>query len=199
MTTPSQVELETSILLMLAEEARASNRRLRAEEIAAKFVPPVGGTQVQIALQHLERTGMASGNFDNPRSSGFQITRGGIVAVEDQFDRIDEGPNTSYRPKASVEAFDADELQSLADEGTYVFPVPPEVGSSTGAVPAPVVIHNHVNPIITNNNAGPSGDAEANRLAQSGARAGWTNALIAIIACVVVVAVTLWAAGKLPF
>jgi len=190
-----------SILLMLAEEARASNRRLRAEEIARKFVPPAGETQVRISLQHLQKIGLASGSFDNPRSAGFQITREGIVAVEAQFDRVDDGENTSYHPaEVSAPVFNADELQSLAEQGTYVFPVPPEANlpaKDTG--PAPVVIHNHVNPVITNNNTMPSSDPEANRLARSGARAGWTNAVIAIIACVVVVAITLWAAGKLPF
>ena len=196
MTGYKQEHLETSILLMLVEEARVSNRRLKLPTIARQFVPNVGETQVKLGLDHLVKQGLASCSFDNPSSSGFQVTREGIVAVENNFDRIDDGENSSYRPKAPV--FDDQELSSLAAEGTYVFPAPPDTPALSEAPPAPVVINNYVSPTFNNSNVS-AGDPEAGRVAKSGARAGWANVWVAIIAAIGVILVTLWIDGKLHF
>jgi hypothetical protein len=198
MAAPTQEELETSILLMLGEEARVSHARLTVDQIARKFISPIGKTQIQIALQHLTKLGLASSNFDNPRASGFQITRDGIVAIERDFDRIDEAENSSYRPKTQA-AFSDDQLADLAEQGTYVFPVPPEPERTAhDTVPAPVIIHNHVNPVFNNSVSSPA-DPEANRNARSGAIAAWFNVWIALLIGVAVILVSLWIAGKLSF
>jgi hypothetical protein len=195
-TNYTQEDVETSILLMLAEEARTSNRRLRSSAIAKKFVPNVGETQVKLALDHLVKQGLASSSFDNPSSSGFQITRNGIIAVENNFDRVDDGENSSYRPKPP--AFSNEDLNSLAAEGTYVFPAPPDGPAAEDSPPAPVIINNYVSPTFSNSNVSTA-DPEAGRVAKSGARAGWANVWVAVIAAVAVILVTLWAAGKLHF
>jgi hypothetical protein len=62
------------------------------------------------------------------------------------------------------------------------------------------IIQNNVNvsPIINNTVSQPSSEnSEQTALARSGARAGWANALIALLVGGVVVIVTLWASGKL--
>lgn len=187
------------MLLMLGEEARASNRRLLAFDISRKFIPPIGETQIRLSLTHLENQGLVSSNFDNPRSSGYQITRGGLLAIERSFERIDEGESSSYRPRAST-SFSEDELEELAAEGTYVFPVPPDSEAQIGnSVPAPIIIHNHMNPVFnnTNTNASSQNDAEVSRIARSGTRAGWVNVLIALVVGVAGIFVSLWIAGKI--
>ena len=201
--TPTQEELETSILLMLGEEARASSRRLSAAHIARKFIPPVGETQIKISLAHLKNQGLVSSNFDNPKSLGYQVTRDGLLTIEGKFDRVEEGENSSYRPKAES-SFSAGELEDLAAQGTYVFPVPPEGASAIrDSVPAPIIIHNHVNPVFNNTNASTSvpspNDLDASRAARSGTRAGWANVWIALIVGVAGLLVALWIAGKIHF
>jgi hypothetical protein len=181
---------------MLAEEARISDRRLRSSAIARKFVPNVGETQVKLALEHLVKQGLASSSFDDPSASGFQITRNGIISVENNFDRIDNGTNSSYRPKPP--AFSNEEVDSLAAEGTYVFPAPPDEDASADSPPAPVIINNYVSPTFSNSNVSAA-DPDAGGVAKSGARAGWANVWVAIIAAIAVILVTLWVAGKLHF
>ena len=196
---PTQKELENSILLILGEEARVSNRRLQAVEIALKFIPRIGETQIRLSLAHLESQGLVSSNFDNPRSSGYQVTRSGLLAIENSFDRVDDGENSSYRPKASS-IFAEGELEELAAQGTYVFPVPPDSEVQTSnSVPAPIIIHNHMNPVFNNNNANTSLQDDANvfRLTRSGVRAGWMNVLIALVVAVASIFVSLWIAGKI--
>jgi hypothetical protein len=114
-SAPTQKDLENCILLMLAEEARASDRPLTVNEIVRKLIPPVGATQVQIGLTHLERLGLASGNFDNPRSLGFLITRKGMIEVESQFDRTDYNADSSYRAKVQPSGPEPSELGELVE------------------------------------------------------------------------------------
>lgn len=138
---------------MLAEEARTSNRRLTARQIANKFTTPIGETQVKIALSHLEKVGLASGNFDNVNSMGFQITRDGLLSVEGGFDRVDNGHNSTYIPSAEPTVWDQDQPDALAEQGTYVFSIPPEPSTSSPETgPAPVIIYNNVNPTFSNAN-----------------------------------------------
>ena len=60
-------------------------------------------------------------------------------------------------------------------------------------------IHNTVTitPVFNNNNSDLTRDGEAINLARSGARAGWTNVLVALLVAAAVIWVTLWVAGKL--
>ena len=187
------------MLLMLGEEARVSNRRLLAVEIARKFIPPIGVTQIRLSLTHLESQGLVSSNFDNPRSSGYQVTRSGLLAIERSFERIDDGESSSYHPKTSS-SFSEGELEELAAQGTYVFPVPPDSEVQTSnSVPAPIIIHNHMNPVFKNTSTNTSShdDADVARIARSGVRAGWVNVLIAFVVGVAGIFVALWIAGKI--
>ncbi len=191
----TQDELETAILLMLAEEAAVSNRRLMARQIATKFTKPIGETQVQIALQHLTKIGLADGNFDNANSMGFQITRDGILRVEERFDRVDEGENTKYVPSPHSSGFDTDEISALADQGTYVFPVPPIDTSSSAAGTNPIIINNHVNPTFSNTVFGNKSDTpgSSGSAAWLSAWGTWATVLVAVAA----ILVTLYLAGKI--
>jgi hypothetical protein len=190
----TQKELEGAILLMLAEEAQVSSRRLKARQIAAKFVPPIGETQVQIALNHLAKIGFVDSNFDNMHSIGSQITRNGILHVEEKICRRDVGENSKYTPSSGSSGWDSDEKDRLEEQGTYVLPVPPEDNHPSDAGPASVIIHNHVNPTINNTITG-LGSGTSNSAAWASwfsAWGTWAGVAFAILAIVV----TLKLAGK---
>jgi hypothetical protein len=166
-------------------------------EIAQKLVPPIGETRVRLALQHLQATRLVEGNFDSPRFAGFAITRKGIVQVEEEFERSDDGNgDTSYRPKPCG-GFEEGELRQLPSEGIYVAPVPPiDDDAAVATSGAPIVIHNHINPVFNNSNEQKDrSDPEVNRLAKSGARAGWFSFWAATIIGLGGIVVALWIAG----
>ncbi len=195
--SPSQQDVETSILLMLAEEARLTGCRLLPRQVAKKFIPAIGETQAQLSLKHLESIRLVSGALDNLTSMGFAITRNGMLSVKERFDHVNDGKNSSYHLKD--EFFGDDNIRALAAECTYVLPIPPDVEDKPPPGPIPVIIHNHVNPVF--NNIGSIADKvdDQSHLVRSQARASWFSGWVSLLAAAVALAAivaSLWVAGK---
>jgi hypothetical protein len=106
----TQSDLENSILLMLYEESGGASRRLKANEIAARFQPREGVARVAAGLSYLQSRHLVSGSFDNFTASGFAITRDGLLWVQDNFEQRDDGPNSEFRITSSEADDDGGEI-----------------------------------------------------------------------------------------
>lgn len=164
----SLADTDSACLLVLVEESEATGRPIRSRDVARKFQPPLTEARAKLSLDYLVKLGFASSSFDNPRASGYLITRTGLIAAERAFDKEVEGDNTKWTASCT-------ELSDL---------VPSTSGSvktsDTSIQTEPTVVVN-----VENRIANP----ESGRVAW----AGWLGAVLTAIGIVV----ALWIGGKI--
>jgi hypothetical protein len=209
MTKPSlgQKKIEHAVLWSVVTESYDSFVGVTA--VKRHLLDAGSAQQIHAALQHLTECGFLE-NRSAALQDHFEPTRKGMLKIE-SLTRVKSsfvGRLSEQGPVwlSSPEAISAD-LQSQIEPDT-VKPVEAVAEHSIANISivntsAPNITSNvtpaitsNVNPSITSNNTSPDNDPEANRLAASGARAGWVNALVAVVVGAVVVAVTVWVAGK---
>ena len=174
-----QTDRETVTLLILAERSESSEARLRANQVASLFRPSISVAQAEISLKYLEKLGLVDGNFDNPKSAGFRITRKGLHLVDENFERAETKANTNWTHKSDAPT----------DFASMLFPrktTATELASEATDHGSPVInLHNN----IVQNNA-PAGIPSAEKGMKV---AAW----LAVFLTAVGVLVALWVAGKI--
>ena len=92
----SLADTDSACLLVLVEESEATGRPITSRDVAKKFQPQLTEARAKLSLDHLVNLGFASSSFDNPRASGYLITRTGLIAAERAFEKEVDGKNTNW-------------------------------------------------------------------------------------------------------
>jgi len=179
-----QEDLEEGILLMLYEESERNSRRLKVREISRKFTPAIGEARIAAGLQHLQKLHLVSGSFDNFTASGFAITRSGILHIEQNYDRNDEGEDTAWRMKA-----DAVQIGQRPSNNSASALSPPSSSPSGQATVPPINIYNNYNP---SNEQHLKVAASDDTSSKSATAAGWFGAWGTWVAAVVAILTLAW-------
>ncbi|WP_176495556.1 hypothetical protein [Sphingomonas sp. HMP6] len=175
-----------SILLILYEESERCTGRLKVRQLSAK-ISGAGEVRVSAGLQHLQKLGLVSGSFDNFTASGFVISRKGLLYVEQNFERHEDGENTQWIEKAGAIGFS----EAIPQEAL-------RAPNAPGVSPAPYVDQSPVQPIHIHNNFSPHTEQKVEVAApvipdsKSATKAGWFGAWGAWVGALVAVATLLW-------
>jgi hypothetical protein len=169
--------LEEAVLLMLAEAAEDNISQLNPRDIAQRFRPPVPFRKVEIAADHLVELGYARAIEYEHATTDYRISQNGLKWVDENFDRTDNGrDSTSWKRRPAI-AESADRADPVTASGIH--------------------IHNTFAPTNAFSPTNTVAPGVADTSGRSAARAGWANVWVALGIGAILIVIGLWTGGAL--